>query len=442
MAGQQITDFWRPIEGPPHDQATYFTITVDEQDQLYVGTDKGLFITSDLGHSWKEILSADFPIIRIVTSGDYFYAITLDRNIYISPDKGNSWHWSLFNPESEITDFIVLPDKSLLLSTGHIEVQNDVGYFRGNGLYKSIDHGESWFKLDIGLTKNHYIAHLAQDSKGRIYASINEYNSKDGAILYSQDQGKNWYKLPPVSFNWGQNNIGSTEIVQISSMAIDQRDNLVIGMLGATGTVATSVNLKNSFQGALDGTEWQHIRMVPFGYDWFYLEAHQLFFPSNGSVFASRIGQSFNLSGIFHNSGHEQAEFEKRQIDPVFLGEIPNFTHCTFAETSNNRVFVVQELDNVIYYTDLEEVPLGNGEDGKSRFTIFPNPFRDSFHIELNETIATAEVKLYDLEGSLLYAGEAINTDLIEIRTEIKSGMYLVRISVDGITYNMKVIKL
>ncbi len=408
---------------------------------IYVGTDKGVFFTSNLGISWTTLLPSDIPIVKLLISGTKIFAIAIDKTILISSDKGINWQSTSFTQESEITDLTLLADGSLLIATGHIEVKKDVGLFRGRGLYKSPDEGITWEKVSMGLDKDHYIAHLAQDSKGRIYASLNEYHAKDGVILYSSDQGKNWSTLPPVSFSWGQNNIGSTEIVQVSSMAIDQRDNLVIGMLGATGNVATSVNLKNSFQGAVNGTEWQHMRMVPFGYDWFYLEAHQLFFPSNGSVFASRIGQSFNLSGIFHNSGHRQAEFKKKQIAPVLLGDIPNFTHCTFAETSNNRVFVVQELDNVIYYTDLEEVPLGNGEDGKSGFTIFPNPFRDSFHIELNETIATAEVKLYDLEGSLLYVGEASNTDIIEVRPEISPGMYLIHILIDGIPYTMKVVK-
>lgn len=427
-----MTDFWKPLESTPEDETTYFTIMVDELDQLFAGTDRGLFITNDQGKTWSSLLSSDIPIVLLAQRQNKLFAIAADKTIYASPDMGTTWESSYFDQETEITDLLVLSDGTLLMSTGHFEEKNEAGVFRGKGLFKSIDDGKSWQKVNLAMNPDHYIAHLVQDSKGRIYASLNEYNTKDGAILYSQDQGKSWNKLPPLSFDWGANDIGTTSIVYVTSMAIDRNDNLVLGLSGTSGTVATSVNLKNSFQGAVNGTEWHHVRIVPFGYDWFYLEAHQLFFPSNGSAFASRIGQSYNLSGIFHHSGHRDATFEKQQVAPIFMGDIPNFTQTTFAETSNNRVFVVQELDRTVYYTDLEKIPLGNGQGEFLKPKIFPNPFHDLLKVEMLQESRLIELAIYDMKGSLVYKANATDTGLVEIRPDIQPGLYILHATIDG----------
>lgn len=266
---------------PNKEQTAYFTLATDEHDQLLAGTDKGLFATSDLGKTWKSLLSSEAPIIKIVIDASYTYAISADNVIYVSDDEGDAWQAYHFNELAAITDFLVLDDESLLLSTGYVEVKDDVGYFRGKGLFKSADHGETWTKIDLGLAQDHFISHLAKDSQGRIYASLDEYYSRDGAILYTQNLGETWEKLPPVLFNWGQeDDLGSTAIVKVSSMEVDQSDNLVIGMLGATGNVATSVNLINSFEGAMNSAEWKHMQLVPFGYAWFYLEAQGALLPN------------------------------------------------------------------------------------------------------------------------------------------------------------------
>ena len=155
LAGQQMTDFWRPIEGPPHDQATYFTISVDQQDQLYVGTDKCVVLTSNLGVSWTTLLTSDIPIVKLLLSGTKIFAIAIDKTILISSDKGINWQSTSFTQESEITDLTLLADGSLLIATGHIEVKNDVGLFPGRGLYKSPDEGITWEKVSMGLDKDH-----------------------------------------------------------------------------------------------------------------------------------------------------------------------------------------------------------------------------------------------------------------------------------------------
>ena len=80
----------------------------------------------------------------------------------------------------------------------------------------------------------------------------------------------------------------------------------------------------------------------------------------------------------------------------------------------------------------------------KQSFTIYPNPFSESITIESkNINLSNATVELYDINGRKLYEHERINTinTLITINEDLPKGNYFIKISSDGITQTVKIIK-
>jgi hypothetical protein len=431
VVGQLNEDFWKPVSSKPgkDERTVYYSITTNAKDHLYVGGSTGLYKSIDSGDTWQKLKVDAAPVIHVVASGNKVFAVSSFGKIYSSMNDRLDWNSSQLPDAAEITDLIVLNNGDLIVSTGYIEAgSDDVGYYGGKGIFKSTDHAASWQKVDMGLPNDHYIAHLAQDSKGRVFASANEFDNGDGAILYSSDLGTTWQQFPDLLFSWGPES-ESTKIVQVGSLEIDPTDSIHVSLLGVTGSVATSVNLSNTFEGATNGTEWQHLKLVSYGYSWFYIEAQNAFFAKNGDRYAFRYGMSYNLSGIFYSK--EGSKFEKKHINPLNLDGSSFFNYCVFAEQSSGRVYVLQQLDTAFYYTDNTLIPLPVlGTTDKVDIQVYPNPATTHLQIQTTNSANSCVVTIHTLTGAKLYqksfeAGKLFTVDLIGI----PKGVHLVSVS-------------
>jgi hypothetical protein len=426
LAVAQNENFWKPVPNSPNEDGTvlFYSLMVDENDYLYIGTSNGIYKSVDSAKSWEHLNSIPFPVFHIAVSHQTIYAASTSGKIYFSANGGLDWDFRQLHDVRGITD-ILITDNGVFVSTGYIEVKNDVGLFRGNGLFKSSDAGETWEKQQLGVFNNHYVGHLTKDSQGRVYASVNEFSSGDGAILYSTDEGTSWQSLPDVSFDWGgENNVTTSKIVQVTSLEIDHADNISVSMLGANGRVATSVNLSNSFQGAVNQVQWNHMMLTSFGYPWYYIEGHNAYFARNGDIYISRLGSSFNLSGIFYSKA--RAPFEKKDIDPIMIDGSPFFNYCVFAQQSNGRMYVLQQLDNILYYTDSSLDPV-LGIDDKLEAAVFPNPVIDHLYIQTARTLSSIQIEIYTVNGTTIYRESFQEQDRIDVDFgDFPAGVYLV----------------
>ncbi|HPD33728.1 MAG TPA: T9SS type A sorting domain-containing protein, partial [Candidatus Kapabacteria bacterium] len=113
----------------------------------------------------KAIISLSSNILDI-------YAITLENEIYLSTDNGDSWTQQYIFA-SKIKNFIC--------DENNIYVATDL-----NGIYKSSDNGQTW--QNIGLMDK-YINNLCL-YKGNIIASTG-----NAGIYLSKDDGINWTQI-------------------------------------------------------------------------------------------------------------------------------------------------------------------------------------------------------------------------------------------------------
>jgi photosystem II stability/assembly factor-like uncharacterized protein len=142
---------------------------------LFAGTHYGLFRSSDDGLSWELVKSGG--VIKIIVhpiTGDIFAAEFY--GVFYSSDDGLTWMDITNNlPSSQIWEMGII-------QTGEIFIGFDF-----DGLYKTTNYGQEWFRSDTGMTDSGVSA-FTQSTDGTIYAGRR-------GIFKSTDNGSNWTNI-------------------------------------------------------------------------------------------------------------------------------------------------------------------------------------------------------------------------------------------------------
>jgi len=141
-------------------------VLVAAQGPLWAsGGDRGLYETSDGGKSWKAILTVDentgvTDVVRDPRNPDVLYAAAYQRRRHV---------WTLIDGGP------------------------------GSGIYKTVDGGATWKKLENGLPKEDMgrIGLAIAPSKPDVVYAIVEAANKAGGFFRSSDQGGSWEKRGP-----------------------------------------------------------------------------------------------------------------------------------------------------------------------------------------------------------------------------------------------------
>ena len=187
---------WNPANNGLYNQKIV-TLEMDptNSEQLYAGSDAGLFVSSNAGTSWKLVNSslAPYKIKAIGIDPDHpevLYVGTSVNGLFKSKDAGSTWQ--------EMNNGLTIPDNEQeRLTWIHDLAINPLNpqilYVAGNGIYKSIDGAETWEAQNIGFydwdgsTINVAKIQFNPISPNTLY--IEELMT---FILRSTDEGVNW----------------------------------------------------------------------------------------------------------------------------------------------------------------------------------------------------------------------------------------------------------
>ncbi|WP_282055615.1 WD40/YVTN/BNR-like repeat-containing protein [Maribacter luteus] len=172
----------------------------------------GVYKSTDAGKTWKKIgLEATQHIARVVihpTNPDIVYVAAQGalygpnkhRGIYKSVDGGKTWKNTLFVNEltgcSELSMDANYPEIMYATMWHHQRKPNIViSGGEGSGVYKSIDGGETWFKIEKGLPeeKGKMAISVSPANSDKVYALIESDSNKDkGGLFVSNNGGDSW----------------------------------------------------------------------------------------------------------------------------------------------------------------------------------------------------------------------------------------------------------
>ncbi len=194
--GLEVTNVHRVIVDPKNTNIIYIAYT-----------DQGLWKSTDTGRSWDlldlkvsrniyalEIDPDDSNVLYAGAGAPNDIPIQLqDTNpekatgaFLISKDAGKSWKNISGVPNKPITDILI---------DGKSPVNSRVIYIAaiGGGVYKTVNGGNSWEKINNGLGGNLCAYRLKLAGDGTLYLAVTMDNKRTKGGLYkSENQGKSW----------------------------------------------------------------------------------------------------------------------------------------------------------------------------------------------------------------------------------------------------------
>ena len=180
---------WIQIPGNGLPASMLESIHITNEREIYAcDFAMGLFRSSDFGQNWTdvaELVENGCASFNIHENGTLFIGLTYTFGfIHHSLDYGETW---IETP---------LPEYSSSYPVEHIEFDSQGNIFLGtiNGVYKSIDMGVSWQKMNNGLGGVH-ISTMYIDENDYLYAYTTSISYIDG-LYYSTNSAESWVSIP------------------------------------------------------------------------------------------------------------------------------------------------------------------------------------------------------------------------------------------------------
>jgi photosystem II stability/assembly factor-like uncharacterized protein len=191
---------WRyKVRGLREQSYRFVRVNPDKPDIIIASDmDHGLIRSFDGGISWRDVVIINpfeecdqLRFSPADKSHRELYAFFVFPYPYIakSTDAGNTWSvikkWENKKKRSMNGFCLVSGQKIPAMYVGEAN----------KGIWKSIDEGKSWERINKGLPKGeemNYIQFLESDRRGYIYVGIASNKRRTGGIFKSQDGGENW----------------------------------------------------------------------------------------------------------------------------------------------------------------------------------------------------------------------------------------------------------
>ena len=198
----------------PNNNASIWLGTGENVGGRHVGIGHGIYHSTDGGKSWKDkglkksehiskiIVHPNDPNILWVASQGPLWSPGGERGLYKSSDGGTSWKNTLeVNEWTGVTDVVIDPTNPEILYAATWQRHRNVAALLGGGpgtsIYKSMDGGDSWTKINKGLpgsTMGKIGLAISPMKPNVLYAAI-ELERRKGAVYRTENSGGSWTKM-------------------------------------------------------------------------------------------------------------------------------------------------------------------------------------------------------------------------------------------------------
>lgn len=145
---------------------------------LLVGTDKGIFKSTDGGKSWRKVFSEEFVNSLVAADGALIGGGV--KGMLRSTDQGEHWDW-VYTKDAMGLETAPIGRGVAAVTLGSASFPEEMA----NRLLFSADAGKSWIYIDKGFPSARRIYEIAQ-------AGENLFCSLDAGLYRSADGGKTW----------------------------------------------------------------------------------------------------------------------------------------------------------------------------------------------------------------------------------------------------------
>lgn len=175
----------------------------------------GVYKSTDAGKTWKHmglqetrhisriVIHPENPNMVWVAAQGALHGPNKERGIYKSVDGGNSWTQVLFVNDltgcSELSIDFQNPQVLYAAMWEHIRKPWEVvSGGKGSGLYKSVDGGNTWSKIENGIPeeKGKMAIAVSRSNPNRVYALVeSDSKAEKGGLFVSDNAGESWTRV-------------------------------------------------------------------------------------------------------------------------------------------------------------------------------------------------------------------------------------------------------
>lgn len=408
--------FWLTTYEFPGREKTGITMTPN--GCLFVSLTNGVIQSCDDGNRFDQILQASVTYcIYSTSSGKVF--VGGEGKIFSTSNNSQTWDSVSVGTAYPIHKIIQNSQGHLFAITGVLT--NDDGFI-GDGVFFSNDNGLSWSQRNNGLGIYTCIEQIAIDKNDRLYLSVaDEYVTGNGGVFISENNGLLWEHINMSVDGRGVIN-DQIKIANAWSISISPQDSVYVSFFGTAVNTSVRLNTVKHISEIKNHTHWNVYSVNNSASWWQDKLLNPMHFARNGDKYSSVSG-SINFGGTFFNKNNQTAWQKINFGLGTDTNGLQNIHH--FVEAPNGKIFMVQTLDERVYYTDTSVVTsLSNDNQVFQQINVFPNPVRAGENVFFTNLSGNpkANIKCYDTSGKLIF--ETTDFQNSNITAPQKQGVY------------------
>ncbi|MCX6232088.1 MAG: T9SS type A sorting domain-containing protein [Bacteroidetes bacterium] len=365
---------------PPHIFKSFGT-------DVFCGTSKGLFKTTDNGNTWSNLtynntvtLNQNIYSVLKASNGNLFCGSS--NRMFKSTDGGASWLW-----------LSVLPDSATYLDIAEIGGNIVTSYTKGAGfgIYYSGNSGTTW-TLATGIT------------------SISRFFLVDGTNLFVGGSVNGVFKSTDNGQTWN-----------VSGTGLPASSGIWAVMRSGTKLFANSATGNGLFESSDNGATWTNTAASVFnGFCQVFSmcsSGNRIIVSNDGACNAGQISSIRTTT----DAGATWSNLLTGISNPTYFPVLGRNTAGTSFFTKNGNGKEVYRYDLSTGISTIAEM--------ETAISIYPNPFTAQTTITFNDTQKNTTIILRDLLGKAIKTMKVNGKQLILEKEELKAGIYFLQIT-------------
>jgi len=419
----QAQRFWLTTYEFPYGPKTGITLT--KNNCLFVGLENGVIKSCDEGNHFDISLKSS-GVFSVFSTNEGIILAGGSGKIFITESSGQNWDSIPINSAYPVIQFAENSNGELFAITSIYD--DSLRNYVGSGVFFSVDNGLSWTPRNNGLGIYTSCRRIAIDKNDRLYvAASDNYNSGSGGLFISDNNGIEWKHID-ITID-GKNAINNNlQVGNTFCLSVSPQDSLNFSFSGTSINTYVEINLRKSIYDIEKDNFWNVYKVFNSVSWWNDKLLFNIHYARNGDWYSSNEGTR-NAAATYYSKS-------KGQIwSKVDYGLGLNIhlirTEQFFAENTEGKIFMVQWLDERIYWTDSSVLTSSDpGHDLLGELHLFPNPVNrnENFSIRLDNNYVACKVNVYDSFGSKILS-ETMQNNVHYMQAPVNSEIYYIEVT-------------
>ena len=418
----QAQRFWLTTYEFPYGPKTGITLT--KNNCLFVGIENGVIKSCDEGNHFEISLKSS-AVFTVFSTKEGKVLAGGSGKIFITDKTGQNWDSISINSPYPVIQFVENSNQELFAVTS--AYSDSLMNFVGSGVFFSDDKGLTWIPRNYGLGIYKSCGRIAIDRNNRIYvAASDNYFSGNGGLFISDNNGIDWKHID-ITID-GKNAINNNlQVGNTICLSVSPQDSLNFSFSGTSVNTYVEVNLRKSIYDIEKSNFWNVYKVFNSVSWWDDKILFNIHFAKNGDWYSSNEGTR-NSAATYYSKSKGQTW---SKIDyGLGLNDQLIRTEQFFAENDEGKIFMVQWMDERIYWTDASITTSTDPvEETPTELRPFPNPVNrnESFSIHLDNW-NNCKINIYDNLGRKIISETGLGS-VHEIKAPVNSGIYYIEVS-------------